>query len=124
MGMEGGQPIDPADWPTAPWPGDSSPSPSKRSLPPSSLDPRGGWLPSEALVDRRDPLPDPRRDRQVNIRLGWSDYSLLRQATDIYSVTPTTLARMLIKRGSQAIFSDFWLGIQHGTDSPAAEDPP
>ncbi len=90
---------------------------------PSSLDPRGGWLPSEALVDKRDPLPDPRRDRQVNTRLGWSDDSLLRQAAHIYSVTPTTLARMLIKRGSQAIFSGFWLGIQHGTDSPEAEDP-
>ncbi len=73
------------------------------------MDPRGGWLPGHVLADGDGEREPAKRDaRQVNVRLGWWQYDELRKAADIYGVTPTTMARMLIKRGSRSILVDYW----------------
>jgi hypothetical protein len=48
-----------------------------------------------------------RKDHRVTVRLGWSAYSNLEQAADLYAVRPTTLARMLINRGVRSILVEF-----------------
>lgn len=43
--------------------------------------------------------------RQVGVKLRLVDYDLLTQAAELYGVAPSTLARMLVRRGAQAIIS-------------------
>jgi hypothetical protein len=70
----------------------------------SRMDPRGGWLPGEELAEGRDPARRPKLAyRQVGVKLSWSQYRELRHAAELYGVTPTTLARMLINRGARSI---------------------
>lgn len=73
-------------------------------------EPRDGWLPDAALADvagnadavRRNP-----RDRQVNIRLDYVRYGALVRAGDLYGVAPTTLARVLVNRGVEAVLNAY-----------------
>ena len=43
--------------------------------------------------------------RQVGVKLRPVDYDLLAQAAELYGVAPSTLARMLVRRGAQAIIA-------------------
>jgi hypothetical protein len=43
--------------------------------------------------------------RQVGVKLKPVDYDLLAQAAELYGVAPSTLARMLVRRGAQAIIA-------------------
>jgi hypothetical protein len=43
--------------------------------------------------------------RQVGMKLRPVDYDLLAQAAELYGVAPSTLARMLVRRGAQAIIA-------------------
>jgi hypothetical protein len=59
-------------------------------------------VPSEAESPR--PRSDSRPDvRQVGLKLAREDYDQLAEAADAYGVRPTTLARMLIRRGVRAM---------------------
>ncbi len=72
------------------------------------IDPRGGWMPDEALEDAAmgsDGLEPHRREWQVNIRLDYDRYAELRAAADVYGTRPTTLARMLVNRGARAVMA-------------------
>lgn len=42
--------------------------------------------------------------RQVGIKLREADYEMLAEAAALYGVAPSTLARMLVRRGTLAIF--------------------
>lgn len=71
----------------------------------SELDPHDGWMPDVELASAAvgsDSLDGPKKDWQVNIRLGREQYSALCAAADLYGARPTTFARMLINRGAQA----------------------
>ncbi|MGH2963854.1 MAG: hypothetical protein ACRDMH_00520 [Solirubrobacterales bacterium] len=60
-------------------------------------------LPGAELGDLRRPSGRPPATRQVGVRLTPPDYELLTQAAELYGVAPSTLARMLVRRGAQAI---------------------
>ena len=60
-------------------------------------------LPGAELGGLRRPSGRPHATRQVGVRLTPSDYELLIQAAELYGVAPSTLARMLVRRGAQAI---------------------
>ncbi len=51
--------------------------------------------------------PPPRgragRDRQVGIRMNAKDYGMLTEAAELYGVAPSTMARMLVRRGALAV---------------------
>ena len=68
-------------------------------------EPRGGWLPDEALgaVATGTEGLERRREWQVNIRLGHERYATLKRAADIYGTRPTTMARILVNRGAEAV---------------------
>ena len=48
------------------------------------------------------PRPDS-RNRQVGIRLTEKDFGLLATASGMYGVAPSTMARMLVRRGARAV---------------------
>jgi hypothetical protein len=72
-------------------------APARRSLP----DPD---VVGEEAGDVGAPAPRSRaRDHAVGIRLSDRDYWLLSESAELYGVAPSTLARMLVRRGAQAI---------------------
>jgi hypothetical protein len=72
------------------------------------MDPSGGWLSDEVLAQEYE-LPPARKDyKQVGVRLSWEQYGALERAAKIYGVAPTTMARMLIKRGAEAVVESHW----------------
>jgi hypothetical protein len=71
---------------------------------PGRMDPPGEWLPGGSLADGREPARRPKLAyRQVGVKLSWSQYRELQHAAELYGVTPTTLARMMVNRGTRAI---------------------
>jgi hypothetical protein len=59
-------------------------------------------VPPEATPPR--PVSRDRRSvRQLGLKLSLEDYDQLAAAADAYGVTPTTLARMLVRRGVRAM---------------------
>ena len=81
--------------------------PDPRMLAPSLPDPADQGLPeAEDPGGVDDDRPEPaehRYSRQVGLRLSLEDYDDLSRAADEYGVAPTTLARMLVRRGVRAI---------------------
>jgi hypothetical protein len=63
---------------------------------------RRPWAPPNVPPPPRVPR-QPRKDRQVGVKLSAEDYDALVDAADIYGITPTTLARMLVRRGVLAV---------------------
>jgi hypothetical protein len=55
---------------------------------------------TESPRPRSDPRPDV---RQVGLKLAREDYDQLAEAAEAYGVAPTTLARMLVRRGVRAM---------------------
>lgn len=75
---------------------------------PARDDPKGGWMPDDALAAAATSVhghEPPLRDRQVNIRLDYRRYQLLERAAELYGTRPTTMARMLVNRGSAAVIN-------------------
>ena len=77
------------------------------------MDPRSGWLcefdfVKDGIPPRKEPM-----ERQVNVRLDRDKYRDLCEAADLYGVAPTTMARMLVRRGTRAVLDerrrDDWL---------------
>ena len=65
-------------------------------------DPQDQVLP--AAVDAGEPPARERRfSRQIGLRLSFEDYEDLSRAAEEYGIAPTTLARMLVRRGVTAI---------------------
>jgi uncharacterized protein (DUF1778 family) len=65
-------------------------------------------------VDPASPLgkrPE-RKTQRLGIRLKHSQYSMLKSAAELYGVRPTTMARMLINRGAQAVVRSYLRGEQ------------
>jgi hypothetical protein len=66
-------------------------------------------LPDPNLVDGEAGELGPRRplkagrNNQVGIRLTAKDYEMLAEAAKLYGVAPTTMARMLVRRGALAV---------------------
>jgi hypothetical protein len=60
-------------------------------------------LPGPELGGLRRPSSESAASRQVGIRLKSFDYELLARAAELYGVAPSTLARMLVRRGARAI---------------------
>jgi hypothetical protein len=60
-------------------------------------------LPPKVTAPPRLPAQPHRRERQVNVKLSSEDYDSLAYAADEYGVAPTTLARMLVRRGVLAM---------------------
>jgi hypothetical protein len=61
---------------------------------------------TQVLPETESPRPrsDPRPDvRQVGLKLAREDYDQLVEAAEAYGVAPTTLARMLVRRGVRAV---------------------
>ena len=71
--------------------------PRKRRIP--ALDPLGRPQRGRATSPRKEA----RVVRQVGVKLTPGDYDMLVQAAELHGVAPSTLARMLVRRGAQAI---------------------
>ena len=88
-------------------PRDQSPSgqayPGKRR---NRMEPRSGWLREIDFVGDGQPVPEEPMERQVNVRLDSSRYRDLCRAADLYGVAPTTMARMLLRRGVLAVLDE------------------
>jgi len=70
------------------------------------MDPRSGWLREiDFVADGKPPAEEP-MERQVNVRLDASKYRDLCAAADLYGVAPTTMARMLVRRGTRAVLDE------------------
>jgi hypothetical protein len=70
--------------------------------------PAGGWLPGTTLAEEaQTERQQQRKVYRVGIRLSWSQHSKLENAAKLYGVAPTTLARMLINRGAEAIVNSY-----------------
>lgn len=76
------------------------------------LVPASGWLEDgDFVTDHRDPVEtredqDRRRrtySRQVCVRLSPGQWSELEHAADLYGVPPSTMSRILIRRGARAV---------------------
>jgi hypothetical protein len=93
-------------------PGDLRPrakSPSGQAYPAKRRDrmePRTGWLREIDFVGDGQPVPEEPMERQVNVRLDSSRYQDLCRAADLYGVAPTTMARMLLRRGVLAVLDE------------------
>jgi hypothetical protein len=77
---------------------------------PSLPEPRDGWMPDSALAGVAGSAavaPASPKSRQVNIRLDSERYGALKRAGDLYGVTPTTLARVLVNRGVEALLNAY-----------------
>ena len=59
-------------------------------------------LPRDELGDVRVPYEEP-RTHQVNVKLRMEEWYALRDAATDFGVAPTTLARLLVSRGIEAI---------------------
>jgi hypothetical protein len=59
--------------------------------------------PGAELADLPRPQGRPSAARQVGIKLTHADYELLAEAAELYGVAPSTLARMLVRRGAHAV---------------------
>ena len=75
-------------------------------------DPAGGWLPGERELDQGqsgDPSEEKpiRKEWRVTVRLRHGQYEQLSVAAELYGVRPTTMARMLINRGANAIVNAY-----------------
>ncbi len=71
------------------------------------MDPPSGWVGEEDFLAEGLHLPDPRPDRQVCVRLLGEHYDDLAAAAELYGVSPTTLARMLVRRGAKAVLDSY-----------------
>jgi hypothetical protein len=80
-----------------------SPPPPRRR---SRMDPRTGWLREGDFLGDGAPLPEEPMERQVNVRLNAHHYRDLSKAADLYGVAPTTMARMLVRRGTKAVLDE------------------
>jgi hypothetical protein len=89
--IDGGSPYEPP------------PPPPRR---PSRMDPRSGWLRERDFVADGVPRPQEPMERQVNVRLSPYHYRDLCAAADLYGVAPTTMARMLVRRGTRAVLDE------------------
>src|SRR2546421_10004560 len=69
----------------------------------------------KTTLPKRSPLPDMRPQRQVAVRMPVEHYERLAEAAERFGVSPTTLSRMLISRGVEAIFAE---------QADAAAEPP
>jgi hypothetical protein len=87
--------------------------PRRRAEPkPAQFDPASGWVADEDFVgDERD-RPETREDqdrrrliysRQVCVRLSPGQFGELGSAANLYGVAPSTMARILLRRGARAI---------------------
>jgi hypothetical protein len=72
----------------------------------SRMDPRSGRLREIDFVGDGVPPPVEPRERQVNVRLDPNRYRDLCEAADLYGVAPTTMARMLVRRGTKAVLDE------------------
>ena len=70
------------------------------------MEPRSGWLREIDFVAGGPPDREEPRDRQVNVRLDPRRYRDLCKAADLYGVAPTTMARMLVRRGVLAVLDE------------------
>jgi hypothetical protein len=70
------------------------------------MEPRSGWLREIDFVGDGPPLPEEPMVRQVNVRLDRDQYRDLCDAADLYGVAPTTMARMLVRRGARAVLDE------------------
>ena len=71
--------------------------PRRRNIPTPDF-PRGA-----EIAGSEGPAPRQVAVRQVGVKLRPVDYDLLARAAELCGVAPSTLARMLVRRGSQAI---------------------
>ncbi len=78
----------------------------------SDMDPASGWLDAEDFeptgYDDRELREDqdrrlPTFTRQVCARLSYGQFQDLEHAASIYGVAPSTMARMLIRRGARSV---------------------
>jgi hypothetical protein len=84
------------------WLTDSAPPPRPRSR----MEPSSGWLREIDFVGDGRPPPDEPMVRQVNVRLDRDQYRDLCEAADLYGVAPTTMGRMLLRRGTRAVLDE------------------
>jgi hypothetical protein len=75
------------------------PQPRRRQIPTPDF-PGGDEIAGSGGLARRQAAV-----RQVGVKLRPVDYDLLAQAAELYGVAPSTLARMLVRRGAQAIIA-------------------
>jgi hypothetical protein len=75
------------------------PPPRRRQIPTPDF-PGGDEIAGSGGLARRQAAV-----RQVGVKLRPVDYDLLAQAAELYGVAPSTLARMLVRRGAQAIIA-------------------
>jgi hypothetical protein len=73
------------------------PPPRRRAVPAPDF-PDGDEIAGSGALARRQVAV-----RQVGVKLRPVDYDLLTEAARLYGVAPSTLARMLVRRGAQAI---------------------
>jgi hypothetical protein len=66
------------------------------------LPPTDVQLPPDAAPPQPQ-SPERKRVRQLGLKLAIEDYDQLAAAAEAYGVTPTTLARMLVRRGARAM---------------------
>jgi hypothetical protein len=77
---------------------------------PPMPEPRDGWMPDSALAGVAGSAavaPASPKSRQVNIRLDSERYGALKRAGDLYGLAPTTLARVLVNRGVEALLNAY-----------------
>jgi hypothetical protein len=58
-------------------------------------------------VSSKEAEQPPRRDWRVTVRLRSTQYEQLAAAAQLYGVRPTTLGRILINRGANAIINSY-----------------
>lgn len=66
------------------------------------LPPTGAQVPPDAAPAQPRP-PERKQVRQLGLKMAIEDYDQLAAAAEAYGVTPTTLARMLVRRGVRAM---------------------